>query len=502
MRNLKNALIVICFLSINLLAQSPEKILKQAEKALGGNKNLQSIKSVRISGIITDSKNGTDGKYVLQTAQPNLFDQTYDLNGIEIESGFNGKSSWERDSRSGLQTLTGDKSRDLSVEAAFRNNLWLDYKKNKSKISFGGTANINGKPANIVILTSAKGVSVKLYFDALTNLPARYEFPAGDVTKIFDYSDYRLNNKVQIPYSVQLKQGDALYQIKIDEVKLNQQIAKSEFDYPPNSNEPLPNISQLLKELYSNTEAKTKIIEDYSYYQKISERELNDKGILKDKESATYQVSFYKGYNVYRQIEKNDQPLTQKEQEKADENAKKSLENVDKYITEQQEKKAKAKPEEKPEEKTNFYSEVLKASNLVNPRREKFRGRDVIVFDFEPNPNFDLKNAKSMLKVFGKVAGVIWVDEKDKEVVRMEAVLADNFNIGGGLVAKLQKGASFVLEQEYVNNEIWLPSLNEINLSARVLLVKGMKINQVIKTYNYGKFKTDVKEGKINEVKN
>ena len=34
-----------------------------------------------------------------------------------------------------------------------------------------------------------------------------------------------------------------------------------------------------------------------------------------------------------------------------------------------------------------------------------------------------MKNAKSMLKFFVKTAGVMWIDEKDKQVARLEAVL-------------------------------------------------------------------------------
>ena len=106
-----------------------------------------------------------------------------------------------------------------------------------------------------------------------------------------------------------------------------------------------------------------------------------------------------------------------------------------------------------------------------------------------------------MLKFFGKTAGVIWVDENDKQLVRVEAFLADDFSMGGGLLVKLKKGASFVGEQERVNDEIWLPSVMEINLSARVLMFKGIAVNQVIKSYDYRKFQTEVKDAKVNDVK-
>lgn len=71
----------------------------------------------------------------------------------------------------------------------------------------------------------------------------------------------------------------------------------------------------------------------------------------------------------------------------------------------------------------------------------------------------------------------------------------------GGVIAKLKKGASFTIEHERVNGEVWLPSTADINLSVRLFLVKGMDLNQAIRSYDYRRFKTEVKDAKINEVK-
>lgn len=498
MSKLKSVLFLIFALSVGLFAQSPEKILKQAEKALGGAKKLQTIKSSQAKGTISRLRDGANGRYLTQNSQPNFYNETYDLDGLETETGYNGRSGWRRDSRDGLQTLTGNASRDLAVEADFHRTLWLDYKKDKAKISSGGAANINGKPAKIVVLTSAKGVPVKLYFDAATNLPVREEFPAGDTVKIYDFDDYRLVNSVKIPFSIQLKQGENVYQIKLDDVKINQSIAKSEFDFPQISNEPLPDIPKLLQDLQANSDKIDDILDTYSYNQKITQRELGKDGILRETESETNQLSFYKGYRISRRIEKNGKPLSEKDQKNEDEDVQKRVAEIEKKIA-----KAARNEDDNDDERSRRTSiaELLRASNLLNPRRERFRGRDVIVFDFEPNPNFDYKNAKSILKFFGKTTGVMWIDEKDKQMARVEAVLADSFNIGGGLVAKLKKGASFVLEQERVNDEIWLPSVADINLSIRVLLVKGVNINQVVKSYNYRKFSTEVKDASVDEIK-
>jgi hypothetical protein len=497
-------IIYVLAFSSSVSAQSPGKILKLATKALGGEKVLQNVRSRQEKGKITRLRDGASGSFQTQSAQPNFYNESYDLGGFETESGFNGKSGWQRDSRDGLRTLTGDASRDFAAEASFRNSGWLDYKKDKSKITSSGQANVNGKTANSLTLTTAKGVAIKMYFDAATNLLIREEIPAGNLTKIFDYSDYRMVDGTNEPFTINAKIGEEGYLIKLDEVSHNRQIAKGSFDFPKISGEPLPDIPTLLKSLQTNEDKIDEILENYSYTQKLIRRELGKDGVLRETESETNQLSFYKGRRIRRKIEKNNKPLSSGEQADEDKNVQKRIAEIEKEIAKKEAQVARQPANGTPEEEDKRISiaEVLRASNLVNPRRERFRGRDVVVFDFEPNPNFDFKNAKSFLKFFGKTAGVMWIDEKDKQVARLEAVLFDNFKIGGGFLANLKKGASFALEQERVNDEIWLPSTADINLSVKVLLVKGINVNQVIKSYNYQKFSTEVKDAKVNEIKN
>ena len=99
------------------------------------------------------------------------------------------------------------------------------------------------------------------------------------------------------------------------------------------------------------------------------------------------------------------------------------------------------------------------------------------------------------------MAGVIWIDAQDKQVTRLEAVLADNFKVGGGVMANMKKGAAFTSESERINDEVWLPSRVELNASIKVFLIKGININQVAKYSDYHKFKSDIKDFKADEVK-
>lgn len=59
------------------------------------------------------------------------------------------------------------------------------------------------------------------------------------------------------------------------------------------------------------------------------------------------------------------------------------------------------------------------------------------------------------------------------------------------MLANLQKGTSFVFEQAFINNEVWLPTYFEMHLGVRVLLVKGFKINEITRYSDYKKFNVE-----------
>lgn len=493
-------LLFTMFAVITAAGQSTSTILKRAERALGGKAVIVKLTTRIQKGTIRRVSDGAAGQYSLATAQPNLYHVRWDLGGFEFEAGYNGRSGWVRDSREGLRTLTGEASLRFQTEAVFRNSLWFNYKKAKSRLLNAGKAEVRGRPANVLILTNIKAVSIKIFFDAESGLPVREEFPAADGLSAIEYTDFREVGAVKQPFAIRMESGGEAYEIVLDSVELSKPVARSNFDFPEFSGQPLPDVRSFLEEVRGNEDRVEEILDTYSYIQKITRRKLGKDGVLRDTESETFQMSFYKGYRITRLIEKNGQPLSPSEQADADREAQKDAEEIEKKIAKAESGKGKSGPPGEEGRRVSI-AEVLRASRLINPRRERFREREVIVFDFEPDPEFDFKNAKSMLKFFGKTAGVVWVDEKDKQVARVEAVLADNYNVGAGLLAKLKKGATFTLEQERVNDEIWLPSSADINLSVRVLLVKGIDVNQVIRSYDYRKFVTEVKDAKIDEGK-
>jgi hypothetical protein len=483
--------------------QSPDRLMGRALKAMG-EKPVKALRSATRQGTVTRADNGATGTFLMQTTRPGLYRVKMDVGGFEREYGYNGKSAWMRDSANGLATLTGRQSLDLQAEANFRNNLWVNYKKERMKAVSCGRTDVSGKAANCVSLNTTKGVTIKVHFDAATGLPVREEFPAGEMARVLDYSDYRSVNGVQEPFGIDMRTGEIVHEIRLTDVSHNSAVAKGEFDFPELSNEPLPEIPALLKALQANEDRVEDMLENYSYTQKVTRRELGKDGVLRETGSETTQLSFYKGYRITRLVEKNGRPLNERDQADEDREVAKRVEEIEKRIRREERRAVEQSAAGPPsgEGRRISVAEVLRASLLLNPRRERFKGRDVIVFDFEPNPNFDYKNAKSFLRFFGKCAGVMWIDEKDRQVARIDAILYDSYKVGGGLLANLKKGATFTLEQERVNDEIWLPSTADINLSVKVLLVKGINVNSVVRSFNYRKFSTEVEDAKVTDTVN
>jgi hypothetical protein len=100
-----------------------------------------------------------------------------------------------------------------------------------------------------------------------------------------------------------------------------------------------------------------------------------------------------------------------------------------------------------------------------------------------------------------KLIGVVWIDPVDKQVIRLEARLAEGFKMAGGLLVSLKPGAALVIEQTRMAQGVWLPKFAQINLSVKVLLFGGGDYNKTLEWSEYRHFVGDVKDYKIDSIK-
>ena len=135
---------------------------------------------------------------------------------------------------------------------------------------------------------------------------------------------------------------------------------------------------------------------------------------------------FVNGHVIERTVKKNGKPLTGHDLDKETERVTKLVE------------KAQKTPSDQPlDGQSVSVSRVLEIMDVHNPRRETYRGRQTIVFDF--NGRKDAKTHGMVEDASKKLQGTIWIDEADRQVAHMEVSFVDNFRVAGGLARQRSK---------------------------------------------------------------
>jgi hypothetical protein len=68
--------------------------------------------------------------------------------------------------------------------------------------------------------------------------------------------------------------------------------------------------------------------------------------------------------------------------------------------------------------------------------------------------------------------------------------LYDNFRLGGGLLASVQKGSTIEVEQSPIGDGLWMQTSSEQHVAARIV-VKNVRENVHIKNVDFKKFNVD-----------
>jgi len=470
-------------------AQDAGKIVEQYLKAAGGTRVLARIQTLTLEGTFT-SDDGKMGTYTLDTKLPNRFYSELMAGEKNLIEAYNGKSAWHQNAAGELGTLVGPEGMQMEAAAQYYNSRLVNPKKSKIALAFVGHAQVRGRDAVQLEVTTATGVKRQVYFDPQTHLIVKEAATVGGVEEEILYDDYRAVDGVRLPYKIELHRGSDKYEITVTRAVINGTVGERVFDFPIKSQVKLPDLKALFKEIDDNQKAIDKIKENYAGSQSEEETEFEGDGRVKKRESNDYTFFYLNGEEVTTRVKKDGKLLSAEEQKKENEKTQKRIAELQKRETKKEAKAEKAKEEGKSDEKDEPGIEIfLRACQFVNPRRERFRGQDVLVFDFEPSPEF--KAHKMVEKIAEKLAGVVWIDEKAHDVARLEAYFTGDMKIVGGLLANLEKGTSFVFEQAFVNNEVWLPTYMEAHVGVRFLLVKGIKASVVTRYWDYKKFNVE-----------
>lgn len=227
---------------------------------------------------------------------------------------------------------------------------------------------------------------------------------------------------------------------------------------------------------------------DYTYVEDVTEKKLSG-GSAKTTKSKTYDVMMLYGEQVRREIAEDGKPLSAKDAAKEEEKIDKLIEKRKKESDEERSKRL-DKEEKDREEARKFVGEIANAFHFRLAGMEDLDGREAYVIDAEPRPDYKPHDRET--KILPKFRFRVWIDKAETQWVKLDAQFIDTASFGWFLV-RLHPGSRVQIEQTKVEGEVWLPRHIQVNVDARVALLKTFREEIDVEFSEYKKFRVDTK---------
>src|SRR3989440_10195839 len=477
---------------------SPERIVGDYLKATGGKKRQAVIRDATYEWRI-QLKDQVMGRALVKVKAPASTRMDMTFGNGELNSAASSRSAWMRGLDEKLRTLTDAEARTAKLQAALGASRLIDYKKLNVQARTLAFDDAGSEPAYIVEFSTKDGARLRYWFGTKSKLLLKTVDEANGMSVLLN--DYRSESGALEPHRVEIAQssGKDAMTFLLQSARYNTGLSDSIFDPPAGETFDIPT---LLREVEANQKEVDERVSNYSFTEKRTERKINDKGEVTEEKVTVYEIFPLPGGGaVYKVISENGVPISAERAAKQD---KKIAEDVARYEAEREKREKKKKEEaeknkgrEKKEEADDDVSVAvfLRACEFVSPRRERLRDREAVVFDFRPRAGFQPKTTAE--SIVTKLTGVIWIDPVDKEVIRLEAKLAQGYKVGGGLVASIRPGSAFAFEQTRMADGVWLPRYAQINFAAKILLFKGIEANETHEFSDYRRFNAEASDYKL-----
>ncbi|HEV2707066.1 MAG TPA: hypothetical protein VGV59_14170, partial [Pyrinomonadaceae bacterium] len=459
---------------------APDKIVAEYFKAVGGKKRLAAVRD-SVSEWSVERRGQEAGTARVHLKAPDAARTDILLaEGGELDIVANARSAWVREPDGRLRTLTDAESYAARLHALLDASRLVDYKKQNVLARTAALEAVGGDTAYRVEFSTRTGARLAYWFSTTSKLLLKVR----DETRRLGwrYMDYRARGAQTLePHRIEFERdGGETLSLVLREARYNAGVADSIFEPPSESSLDIP---ALLLEVGRNQDEIDERVSEYTYTVKGVQREINDRGELK-KETVTVHEVYPApgGGEVYKLVSTDGVALTPEQQEKEARRVANELEKLERENAKRKQKRERERAERERRQREHGggaaqsgadddlggIAAFLRACEFVSPRREHFRDREAIVFDFRARPNFKPTNDEE--SIIAKMVGTVWIDPADKQVIRLEARLDKSYKIGGGLLASIRSGSSFAFEQTRMSDGIWLPRFSQISASAKVLL--------------------------------
>lgn len=257
---------------------------------------------------------------------------------------------------------------------------------------------------------------------------------------------------------------------------------------------PLPDFDTFAAEVKKHLATDDERQSGYVFNERRTEQKVNAAGRVTDQSVKVYEVyPGLPGEDRYLRLIEEDGRATPPER-LAKEDAERRHKAED-YAQRQGVASERQKTAQRAEKARKKYSaaidDIFRIYDIRMQRREPIEGIDTIFATLTPKP--DARPQTDDGKVMRHFKARAWISETDYELVRVEIEAIDDLSFGLGLLARVHKGTVAAYERRKVNGEAWLPAKVTWTASARVVLLRRLRLRGVAEFTNYRRYSVDTK---------
>ena len=261
---------------------------------------------------------------------------------------------------------------------------------------------------------------------------------------------------------------------------------------PAAQERPLPDYdafaAQVKKHLATDEERQS----GYMYLERRTEERLDGSGRSTRESTKVFEIyPGLPGEDRYRRlIEEDGKPVPQAKLAETDRERRKEVESYAKRISTPAEYQKETQQFQKARKRYDAaIDDLFRIYDIHMVRREMLDGHQTILATLTPKP--DVKPQTDDGKIMRHFKARAWISEADYELVRAEIEALDDLSFGMGLLARVHKGTTATYQRRKVNDEIWLPAEVTWTASARVMLLRRLRLRGIAEFSGYRKFTVD-----------
>ena len=255
---------------------------------------------------------------------------------------------------------------------------------------------------------------------------------------------------------------------------------------------PLPDYQAFAAEVKKHLATDEERQSGYMFIERRTDQRLDGNGRVKSEDIKVFEVyPGLPGEDRYRRlIEEDGKPVAASKLAGEDRARRKDVEDYARKMANAGDRR---KQEQQLAKERSRYGaaidDLFRIYDIQMIRRETIDGHDTILATLTPKPS-----AKPQTKdgdIMRHFKARAWVSESDYELVRVEIEAIDDLSVGLGLLARIHKGTTASYQRRKVNDEVWLPAQVAWTATARVLLVKSLRVRGIADFSGYRKFTVD-----------